>query len=88
MRPSTYVFDGLLDGVGAENGRHTIHLKGLRVSLSVPLPRIPSGGANRVELGLRTDIDIPAETLVVIGKAGVKGPIRGAFIILKAKLME
>ena len=87
VRPMIYQFRARVTGVSGAVGARTVHLHSLRAGFRVPI-LTGKDEYKYSDLGINTDIDVPENKLVVIGKTGMQGKARGMFVILQARVDE
>jgi len=75
------------DVSGDERGR-TIHIRGLKVGLKVPVPTGSGGAFNYLDTGINTDVDVREGQKIVVGKANMDGSDRASIVVLTAKVVD
>jgi len=83
----SYGIDVSLRGVNRRATPSVIELDKLRTFVRLPIPKDESGGFVFHNMVLDTAIDVPEGKMVVVGKAGARGPASSIFVVLQARVV-
>ncbi len=81
-----YEFSALIQGLRGDPS--VIGIGALQCEWRAPIRGDTGKIVSVEELHVRSDIDVPENKLVVVGKAGAPGPTRGIFVVIRARVAE
>ena len=82
----SYGIDVTLRGISRSASPAVVELDKLKTFVRLPIPN-GEGGFNFHNLVIDTAIDIPEGKMVVVGKAGARGPANSIFVVLQARVV-
>lgn len=85
--PASYGLRVHLNAIQSTPSGQTISINEVDLVARIPV-RTSERSSIQMDIGIETQIDLPVDKTVVVGKAGVRGVVDGIFLVLHANIVD